>query len=128
MATSGLQRRRAAASSATEDEDFDGSWSASGNGSAGSTSHAADNGAANGGPSASHAGTAFEGGSKIAFDPRDLEQDSADTRASGGRMPRLTLMEEVLLLGLKDKQVHESLVHSLCANLLPLSGLPFILE
>ena len=52
-----------------------------------------------------HAGTAFEGGSKIAFDPRDLVRDDEDARAAGGRMPKLTLMEEVLLLGLKDKQV-----------------------
>jgi len=51
----------------------------------------------------SHAGSAFEGGSKIAFDPRDLERDSEDQK-QGGRAPRLTIMEEVLLLGLKDKQ------------------------
>lgn len=34
---------------------------------------------------------------KIAFDPRDLDESKAN--------PKLTLMEEVLLLGLKDKQV-----------------------
>ena len=52
----------------------------------------------------SHAGSAFEGGSKVAFDPRDLERDGEDIKV-GGKMPRLTLMEEVLLLGIKDKQV-----------------------
>jgi len=52
----------------------------------------------------SHGGSAFEGGSKIAFDPRDLENDEEDGR-QGGKMPRLTIMEEVLLLGIKDKQV-----------------------
>jgi Golgi phosphoprotein 3 len=51
----------------------------------------------------SHAGSAFVGGNKIAFDPRDLERDEEESRA-GGKMPRLTLMEEVLLLGLKDHQ------------------------
>ncbi|KAF9510975.1 hypothetical protein BS47DRAFT_1377325 [Hydnum rufescens UP504] len=47
-----------------------------------------------------HAGTALEGGSKIAYDPRDL----IETEQDGGKMPTLTLLEEVLLLGLKDKQ------------------------
>lgn len=56
-----------------------------------------------------HAGSALEGGSKIAYDPRDLEDDGA---REGGRPPRLTILEEVLLLGLKDKQV------SLCLKLL----------
>lgn len=49
----------------------------------------------------SHAGTALEGGSKVAYDPRDL----METEQGGGKMPLLTLLEEVLLLGLKDKQV-----------------------
>ena len=106
MATSGLQRRRAAGASNTEDEDMGGSRPFTSNGSASerdSTSPVNGNGAV-------HAGTAFEGGSKIAIDRRDIEQDSADIRASGGRMPRLTLMEEVLLLGLKDKQVHQTTI------------------
>lgn len=57
--------------------------------------------------SVSHAGTAFEGGSKIAYDPRDLENADEDRR-QGGSAPKLTIMEEVLLLGLKDKQVGSS--------------------
>ena len=54
---------------------------------------------------AHHAGSAFEGGNKIAFDPRDLQQDASEEARTGGKMPRLTIMEEVLLLGIKDKQV-----------------------
>lgn len=56
-------------------------------------------------PSVQHAGSAFEGGSKIAFDPRDLQLDATEEARIGGKMPRLTIMEEVLLLGIKDKQV-----------------------
>jgi len=52
---------------------------------------------------ASHAGSAFAGGNKVAFDPRDLERDEEESK-TGGKVPRLTLMEEVLLLGLKDHQ------------------------
>ena len=56
-------------------------------------------------PHHAHAGSAFEGGNKIAFDPRDLQQDASEEARTGGKMPRLTIMEEVLLLGIKDKQV-----------------------
>ena len=48
-----------------------------------------------------------ENGHKIAFDPRDLE-----TRAAQDKQPKLTLMEEILLLGLKDKQVGCALQHN----------------
>ncbi|KAF5335422.1 hypothetical protein D9758_016907 [Tetrapyrgos nigripes] len=57
-----------------------------------------------GGGTFGHAGSAFEGGSKIAYDPRDLEDVGAEERKVGGKMPKLTIMEEVLLLGIKDKQ------------------------
>ncbi|TDZ21824.1 Vacuolar protein sorting-associated protein 74 [Colletotrichum sidae] len=40
-----------------------------------------------------------ENGHKIAFDPRDISES-----VERSRQPKLTLMEEVLLLGLKDKQ------------------------
>ncbi|MCJ1274107.1 hypothetical protein MMC21_001902 [Puttea exsequens] len=43
--------------------------------------------------------TGGENGHKIAFDPRDMSE--AEER---NKQPKLTLMEEVLLLGLKDKQ------------------------
>ncbi|KAH8593751.1 Golgi phosphoprotein 3-domain-containing protein [Bisporella sp. PMI_857] len=42
---------------------------------------------------------AGENGHKIAFDPRDISEN-----AERSKQPKLTLMEEVLLLGLKDKQ------------------------
>src|SRR5258708_6426287 len=56
----------------------------------------------------SHGGSAFAGGNKIAFDPRDLERDEEESKA-GGKVPHLTLMEEVLLLGLKDHQASLSM-------------------
>lgn len=43
-----------------------------------------------------------ENGHKIAFDPRDISETE-----ERNKQPKLTLMEEVLLLGLKDKQVRE---------------------
>lgn len=54
----------------------------------------------------SHAGSAFRGGGGIAYDPRDLDVQEED--GGGGKLPRLTIMEEVLLLGLKDKQVRSA--------------------
>lgn len=39
-------------------------------------------------------------GHKIAYDPRDMAES-----AERSKQPKLTLMEEVLLMGLKDKQV-----------------------
>jgi len=40
---------------------------------------------------------------RIAFDPRDMEEGEERLK-----FPKLTMMEEVLLLGLKDKQVPKS--------------------
>lgn len=65
------------------------------------------NGAANGSESPdigkdSAPETSYEqgdNGHKIAYDPRDLSES-----AERSKQPKLTLMEEVLLLGLKDKQ------------------------
>lgn len=101
----GLQRRRVAASTAQDDDDGD-AWGL--NGATSTTKHSPSlSTSSSHAPSAStsHAGSAFEGGSKIAYDPRDLiEREDEDAR-QGGKAPRLTIMEEVLLLGLKDKQV-----------------------
>ena len=100
----GLQRRRVANSSSQNDDDDGEAWGL--NGSATTSKQHTPTGSVSGSlnASASHAGSAFEGGSKIAFDPRDLvNQDEEDAR-QGGKAPRLTIMEEVLLLGLKDKQ------------------------
>ncbi len=44
--------------------------------------------------------TGGENGHKIAFDPRDISESE-----ERNKQPKLTLMEDVLLLGLKDKQV-----------------------
>jgi golgi phosphoprotein 3 len=46
-----------------------------------------------------------ENGHKIAFDPRDMSES-----AERSKQPKLTLMEEVLLLGLKDKQVRGAMI------------------
>ncbi|KAI4205302.1 MAG: hypothetical protein LQ350_000625 [Teloschistes chrysophthalmus] len=43
--------------------------------------------------------TGGENGHKIAFDPRDISES-----AERSKQPKLTLMEEILLIGLKDKQ------------------------
>jgi Golgi phosphoprotein 3 len=48
--------------------------------------------------------TGGENGHKIAFDPRDISESE-----ERNKQPKLTLMEEVLLLGLKDKQVCRAL-------------------
>lgn len=46
----------------------------------------------------------MEGRGKIAYDPRDFENGNTD----GMQEPKLTIMEEILLLGLKDKAVSPS--------------------
>ncbi|RJE24566.1 hypothetical protein PHISCL_03097 [Aspergillus sclerotialis] len=43
--------------------------------------------------------TSSENGHKIAFDPRDISENKERSK-----QPKLTLMEDILLLGLKDKQ------------------------
>jgi Golgi phosphoprotein 3 len=45
----------------------------------------------------------MEGRAKVAYDPRDFENGG-----EGDDSPRLTIMEEILLLGLKDKAVSEA--------------------
>ena len=50
-------------------------------------------------------------GHKIAYDPRDISES-----AERIKQPKLTLMEEVLLLGLKDKQVRYIGVKQDCAR------------
>lgn len=111
MSSGGLSRRRVPASSASAST-LSADDLASGSSSPTSTSGGwgggtPSNGGAGNGNSA-HAGSALEGGSKVAFDPRDLDEQDAKEGPGGGKMPRLTIMEEVLLLGLKDKQVRVS--------------------
>ena len=57
--------------------------------------------------------TGGENGHKIAFDPRDMADNE-----ERNKQPKLTLMEEVLLMGLKDKQVDFNFV--LGSNRLPI--------
>ncbi|KAG5641746.1 hypothetical protein DXG03_004291 [Asterophora parasitica] len=94
MSSTGLSRRRAAQVSTDDPDDVPRTHS---NANSSLSAHT------NGG-STQHAGSAFAGGSKIAYDPRDLDQDATEQARIGGKMPRLTIMEEVLLLGIKDKQ------------------------
>jgi Golgi phosphoprotein 3 len=84
--TSGLTRRRGAAQ--TNDEDNEGSRVSS------PAPRKTDDRA----PETSYENS--ENGHKIAFDPRDISES-----AERNKQPKLTLMEEVLLMGLKDKQV-----------------------
>lgn len=64
----------------------------------GSTNTAPKKDTSNSAPETSYENS--ENGHKIAFDPRDMSES-----AERSKQPKLTLMEEVLLLGLKDKQV-----------------------
>jgi Golgi phosphoprotein 3 len=63
-------------------------------------------------PTPSASGT----GGRVAYDPRDFQDD-----AESNKMPRLTLMEEVLLLGLKDKAVRQQQPPSLSSFSPPIS-------
>jgi golgi phosphoprotein 3 len=108
MTSQGLSRRRVANASTSSSTFADNSGSDSQWGSINGSTNSSPAGTPVG--THSHAGSAFRGGSKVAFDPRDLDMTEADER--GGKMPRLTIMEEVLLLGLKDKQVSCKFVRS----------------
>jgi Golgi phosphoprotein 3 len=83
----GLTRRRAGAGGSPTKKSFEQLPSSSNN----QPTPSSGNGSVNA-PSSS--------GGKVAYDPRDFQDD-----AESNKMPRLTLMEEVLLLGLKDKAV-----------------------
>ena len=77
--------------------------SLSGGGGAGIGGGASSSSTTSAGGQVGSSSSGVEGRSKIAFDPRDYENGSMGGERE--RMPRLTVMEEVLLLGLKDKQV-----------------------
>ncbi|KAJ9479768.1 Vacuolar protein sorting-associated protein 74 [Pseudozyma hubeiensis] len=113
--SSGLQRRRGAgaASASTapstsanriDDEEFTPSRTSSpAPGRAATPSNAPRNGPASsyGSRSATGSVTTYDEstGHRVAYDPRDLNDEKEI-----GENPRLTLMEEILLLGLKDRQ------------------------
>ncbi|KAI1080927.1 Golgi phosphoprotein 3 [Whalleya microplaca] len=83
---SGLTRRRGGGGAAATDEGSNGA----------SRSNSAQN-VRDSAPETSYENS--ENGHKIAFDPRDISES-----AERSKQPKLTLMEEVILLGLKDKQ------------------------
>ncbi|KAL3952275.1 hypothetical protein ACCO45_013992 [Purpureocillium lilacinum] len=90
MSSSGLTRRRGAGGGAAlGNADGEGSNAAS---RSNSTNNVRDSA-----PETSYENS--ENGHKIAFDPRDISES-----AERSKQPKLTMMEEVLLLGLKDKQ------------------------
>jgi Golgi phosphoprotein 3 len=95
MATSGLSRRRAAGGGANSPN---GTTSSPQLGSAGGSNL---NGGNSGSSRATTPGSLQQQHSshKVAYDERDMESQEDKI------MPKLTLMEEILLLGLKDKQV-----------------------
>lgn len=88
--SSGLTRRRGGAPANGDNEDGEASRVASPAPKATTSKDAA--------PETSY--ESGENGHKIAFDPRDISES-----AERSKQPKLTLMEEILLLGLKDKQV-----------------------
>ena len=98
MSGEGLTRRRGAASSPAIGTSSTGSFDAPPlpSSSAPKAPRNAPTSSAGGGGGSG----AIEGRGKVAYDPRDFE-DGGEAQ----QMPRLTIMEEVLLLGLKDKAV-----------------------
>jgi len=88
MASSGLTRRRGAGGASADSGDGDGSRVSSPAPKRNDDLRSPDTGYESG-----------ANGHKIAFDPRDISES-----AERSKQPKLTLMEEVLLMGLKDKQ------------------------
>ncbi|KPM35748.1 Vacuolar protein sorting-associated protein 74 [Neonectria ditissima] len=88
--SSGLTRRRGAGAAT-------GANSTEGDSSNGAGARNPSSSTRDAGPETAYEST--ENGHKIAFDPRDISES-----AERSKQPKLTLMEEVLLLGLKDKQ------------------------
>ncbi|KAK4242864.1 vacuolar protein sorting-associated protein 74 [Achaetomium macrosporum] len=88
--TSGLTRRRGGGGASTGDGESNGVG-------IGSRTNSSVNVRDSSGPETSY--ESGENGHRIAFDPRDISES-----AERSKQPKLTLMEEVLLLGLKDKQ------------------------
>lgn len=97
--SSGLTRRRGAGGGGATTNDGEGSNNVS---RANSSQNVRDSG-----PETSYENS--ENGHKIAFDPRDISES-----AERSKQPKLTLMEEVILLGLKDKQVRHVALVSPC--------------
>ncbi|KID96668.1 vacuolar protein sorting-associated protein 74, partial [Metarhizium majus ARSEF 297] len=90
MSSSGLTRRRGAGGGGIASTEGEASNNAA------SRTNSSHN-VRDSGPETSYENS--ENGHKIAFDPRDISES-----AERSKQPKLTMMEEVLLLGLKDKQ------------------------
>ncbi|ORY58704.1 Golgi phospho protein 3-domain-containing protein [Pseudomassariella vexata] len=86
--SSGLTRRRGGGGGGASQE---------GEGSNGMSRNTSTSNVRDNGPETSY--ESGENGHKIAFDPRDINET-----AERNKQPKLTLMEEVILLGIKDKQ------------------------
>lgn len=119
--SSGLQRRRGApiqtnANGQDDDDHTTSPASHSPNLQSHSASPSTSNGLSSLGSTGNVRGGAMEGRGKIAFDPRDFE-DGGESET----VPKLTLLEEVLLLGLKDNQV--SLARSTASSVIYRSSL-----
>lgn len=99
----GLSRRRVAAAS-NDDADGEPSTTRPGVSPTSSTANGFHDSNGRNEIRASHAGTAMEGGSKVAYDPRDLVGAGRGGDAEG-LVPKLTILEEILLLGIKDRAV-----------------------
>jgi len=114
MSSSGLTRRRGAGGGAAlGNADGEGSNAAS---RSNSTNNVRDSA-----PETSYENS--ENGHKIAFDPRDISES-----AERSKQPKLTMMEEVLLLGLKDKQVSTRATSYSSGPLAPLDAAPSIVR
>lgn len=96
--TSGLTRRRGGGGPGGAGNDGENNNGSNGIGSRTNSSANVRDAVGSGGPETSY--ESGENGHRIAFDPRDISES-----AERSKQPKLTLMEEVLLLGLKDKQV-----------------------
>lgn len=119
-AQTGLQRRRVAAASSTNDPDEEQDIASSRPAPATNQSNISHSNSFqdSNGIRSTHAGTALAGGSKVAYDPRDL-----GTAEDELGVPKLTLLEEILLLGIKDRAVSGQICPSLLA---PVGIFPFL--
>lgn len=111
--TGGLTRRRGGGGGSAVEDEEDSSRVASSAPKAGPSSDRT--------PETSYTGG--ENGHKIAFDPRDISESE-----ERNKQPKLTLMEEVLLMGLKDKQVWQCAFSGAFVLTVIMLGLSFVLE
>lgn len=95
MASSGLRKRGAGGGTASATTPL----GANGDGNPFDKSNA---GGSTEGGALANSYTAEDGDHLVAYDPRDISESKERSK-----QPKLTLMEEVLLLGLKDKQVRK---------------------